>query len=136
MKSIYLAGPMDYATTSQQRDWRQKVISLFHTWDVNLLDPTRRPHSCGLTAKEIFELDIVDINNADLLLTDARQLNIPVFGTPCEVFYASYILRKPVIAWYDEEHKPTKKRVFQEVLYTRELPSLEDAVDHIKAFYL
>jgi len=127
---------MDFASDEQQLGWRHQCLELFANSEVKLLDPTRRPHDCGLTSKEIFQLDIIDVKQCDLVLVDNRNLGIPVFGTPCEVFYASHILGKPVIAWHDKDHAYKKSGVFQDVLFTREFESLEEAADHIRAFYL
>jgi len=137
MKQIYAAGPMDFASPEQQYGWRNELKGMLAGF-AKVLDPTRRPHESDLTSKEVFDLDMLDINNSDIMIVDGRALNIPTFGTPSEVFYGSYIRRIPVIAWYDSDNAPdlNRKRVFQEALYTREFDSLESAVDHIKAYYL
>lgn len=136
MKKIYLAGPMDFATEEQQYAWRKQATNKLLKHGMDTLDPTRRPHDCDLNIKEIFKLDLKDIEECELVLADCRQLNIPTFGTSCEVFYASYILKKPVIGWYDEHEPPSGKSVFQEVLYDRKFGSLNKALDHIIKFYV
>jgi nucleoside 2-deoxyribosyltransferase len=135
---IYLAGPMDRVTKDEMCTWRKKCHQYFeYIENVELLDPTRRSHEEKLNSKEIFVEDIRDVEEADMLLVDTRDLGKPQFGTPCEVFYASYILKKPVFGWFDLEYDPRKhKRIFQEVLLTNEFESLEIALEHIEENYV
>jgi nucleoside 2-deoxyribosyltransferase len=132
---VYLAGPMDFATQEQQVCWRNEATKLLRDFAIETLDPCRRPHTADLNFKEIFNLDMVDVVSSDVMLVDCRDLKIFSFGTPCEVFYANYILKKPVIGWYTPETKPEGTRVFQTVLIDRTFDSLEKAVDHIGVFY-
>ena len=135
MYTIYLAGPMDAVTKEQQTGWRETCKMLVHDHDIKVLDPCRRSHEDDLTHREIFELDMLDVEECDLIVADCRDYKKPTFGTPCEIFYASYILKKPVIGWYDFEYKPTNIRVFQDALLTREFDNLYLAVDHVLDFY-
>jgi nucleoside 2-deoxyribosyltransferase len=134
---IYTAGPMDFYTQEEQRGWRDKTNSFFeHNNNFKVYDPGIRKHDADLTAKEIFIMDIRDVEKCDVVLADTRYMGKPQFGTPCEIFYASFILKKPVIGWYDKEHDPTtKKRIFQEALLTREFDSLDKALNHIHTNY-
>jgi len=134
---IYLAGPMDYVDKETQCGWRRQCHEYFDDiyGNVKLLDPTRRTHEDDLSEREILTLDMWDVTQSDLLLVDAREFNAPSFGTACEVFYASYVLKKPVIGWYNEENKPTKRRIFQNALFTRQFESLDDALQHIGSYY-
>jgi len=134
-KTIYLAGPMDFATSEQQLNWRKIATNRLIANGFDILDPTKRPHTADLNNKEIFTLDMVDVEKSDLLFVDCRDLKIPIFGTPCEIFYASHVLKKPVIGWYDTEYKPKGKRVFQEVLVHRTFSSLYLGLNHIVDFY-
>ena len=118
-------------------DWRNKTKDYFSLHDVRVYNPTDRPHSSvsSLTDKEIFELDMVDVRNSDIILFDARNHGKPQFGSPVEVFYANYILHKPVIGWYDERGY-RENSIFQNVLVSNMFPSLEEALEHIEEFYL
>jgi nucleoside 2-deoxyribosyltransferase len=50
--------------------------------------------------KRIFELDIIDINNSNLIIANLDGMDkVPRHGTAMEVFYASYVRRIPVIAF-------------------------------------
>lgn len=133
--TVYLAGPMDFLGQKEQTDWRNKAKDFFAYYNVKTLDPCRRPHSADLTPKEIFNLDLKDIDESDMLLVDYRNHGVPQFGTPCEVFYMNHILKRPVIGWYDEDNPPSKKGIFQQVLIDRAFPSLDDACDHIMGYY-
>lgn len=135
MKKIYLAGPMDFVSNTEQTSWRniakEKLSSNFI-----ILDPCRRPHTSDLNAKEIFNLDMEDVNNADLLLVDCRHHGVPTFGTPCEVFYASYVLKKPVIGWHDTEKPMSGKGIFQQILIDRVFASLQQSLEHLTRYYV
>jgi nucleoside 2-deoxyribosyltransferase len=132
---VYLAGPMDFVSEKEQTGWRNKATELFNIHEIKALDPCRRPHSADLSPREIFNLDLVDIDNSDLILVDCRNMGVPQFGTPCEVFYMNHVLKRPVIGWYDEGREPSKKGIFQQVLIDRKFPSLEEACDHIIGYY-
>ena len=139
-ESIYLAGPMDAVKDkSDMCAWRDQAKDFLaeNYSSLNVLDPVRRPHSseCTLTDKEIVELDLADVEKARLLLVDCRDLGIPVYGTPIEVFYCNRILGKPTIGWYDKEHGYRENSVFQNVFITNMFPSLEEALEHIVDFY-
>lgn len=135
---IYTAGPMDFVSQEEQRGWRDETNSFFKDYSdyFKVYDPGIRKHDADLNAKEIFIMDIKDVEKCDLVLADTRYLGKPQFGTPCEIFYASYILKKPVIGWFDEKHDPRKnKRIFLEALLTREFDSLQKALYHIENNY-
>ena len=128
---IYLAGPMDFVSKEEQTCWRDKASTLLNVLGVETLNPCRRPHDCGLNNKEIFNLDMQDVRDCDLMLVDNRP-QLKSFGTPCEVFYMSYILKKPVIGWHGSEEP---FGIFQDVLIDKQFPSVEEAIDHIVCFY-
>jgi len=133
---IYLAGQMDNVSSSDMNDWRRYTKKFWQGDDrIMILDPCRRPHTTNLSEREIMLLDLRDIDCADIILVDNRDLGKPTFGTPCEVFYASYMLNKPVIAWNDGK-KTSRKSVFQRALFTNEFHSLEKALDHITEYYV
>lgn len=131
---IYLAGPMDNVSMEEMSDWRNNVKNYFHNDErFQLYDPCRRLHTSNLNAREIMLLDLKDIDNSSLVLVDNRDHGKPTFGTPCEVFYASYIHNKPVIAWNNTE--TNRRGIFQKALFTREFKTLEEALNHISEYY-
>jgi hypothetical protein len=141
MINIYTIGVMDSVKDDAPElmtGWREQVKEYFSSYDVNIFDPTRRPHSLDstLSDREIFTLDLIDIKNSDLCIADCRLHNgRSQYGSPIEVFYCSYILGKPVIGWYNKEEGYRKNSVFQNVLISNMFPSLEEAMEHISLFY-
>jgi nucleoside 2-deoxyribosyltransferase len=133
MTKIYLAGPMDFVSQEHQMGWRERVKLM--SSGLEFFDPTRRPHDCGMTNQEIFDSDLKDIEDSDVVLAEVNESGIPVFGTTCEIFYASHVLKKPVYGWYNKQRKQGK-RIFQDVLLEREFSSLEDAIRFLMETYV
>jgi nucleoside 2-deoxyribosyltransferase len=134
---IYMIGPMDGCDNSIITPWRDKTKDFFKTYDnVMLLDPTRRPHDCGLSHREIYQLDLQDVKDCDLALADIRFFNRESTGSACELFYCSEILKKPVIGWLTPDRKAPHIRLFMNQIVTRQFENLDDALDHIVAYYL
>ena len=112
---IYLAGPMENVSSKVATDWREAAKLILND-NFNILDPTRRLHSFQTKEfKRIFELDLRDIQESDLILVNLCDPKLAKHGTAMEVFYANYILRKPVIAFKND---PTVKHPFFEQLVT------------------
>jgi hypothetical protein len=134
---IYVAGAMESISATQQKGWRNECKEYFRSFpQVSIIDPTRRVHESDLTVKEIFTMDLNDVEQSNLVLVDSRNIG-PVWGTPCECFYAAHVLKKPVISWYNSEYPITKsRRVFQNVLFAAEFDSLEKALQHIEEHYI
>lgn len=99
--TIYLAGPMEHVSKEDSTDWRQAVQHYFNDYRfIKFLDPTRRTHTGKQSEmKRIFDLDMMDIRNCDIVLANLDKPALAKHGTACEVFYAGYILRKPVVAF-------------------------------------
>jgi len=99
-RTIYLAGPMEHVSLDDAKGWRDIATNHLILADQKVLDPTRRVHDFQPKfMKRIFELDLRDIQEADLLLVNLDNPTVAKHGTAMEVFYASYVLRKPVIAF-------------------------------------
>ena len=98
---IYLAGPMEHVSADDARDWREAVKAYFYHDDrVKFLDPTRRKHSgTQREMRRIFDLDMQDLRNCDMVLANLVDPTLAKHGTACEVFHAGYHLRKPVVAF-------------------------------------
>jgi nucleoside 2-deoxyribosyltransferase len=132
MTKVYLAGPMDFVSENHQKSWRDFSKTFLH--EIAFFDPTRRPHDDTMTNEEIFVADLKDIETCDLVLAEVNETGIPIFGTTCEIFYAAYILKKPVYGWYRGQRK-VGRRVFQSVLLEREFNTLEKALVYIGENY-
>ena len=99
-RTIYLAGPMEHVSIEDAKGWRNVATELLQQADQKVLDPTRRVHDFQAKyMKRIFELDLRDIQESDLILVNLNNPAIAKHGTSMEVFYAAYVLRKPVVAF-------------------------------------
>lgn len=103
VRTVYLAGPMEHVSRESACEWRTIVkANLSGMWDV--LDPCRRKHSGHpLEMKRIFELDLRDIRESDIVLANLGNPKLAKHGTAMEVFYAAHTLRIPVVAFGKEE---------------------------------
>jgi len=136
--TIYLAGPMDQVDHATMTDWREQVKSLFESEVedglVKLLDPCRRPHTDDLNMDEVFNLDLLDVKNSDIMLVDIRYMPRETWGTASEIFYAYKVLEIPIIGWSHGD--VLQKRLFLNKMVTHQFNVLSDATDHIKTWYL
>lgn len=132
-RTIYLAGPMEHVSKEEAKGWRQIATTLL--WNnSNVLDPTRRVHNFDKRyMKRIFELDLRDIQESDIILVNLDNPEIAKHGTAMEVFYASYVLRKPVVAFKKDA---ATIHPFFESLVTEWRSTVEKACDTIIAEYL
>ena len=133
-KTIYLAGSMENVSAEYATSWRDTATELLSPSGVKILNPCRRVHSFRPEEmRSIFELDLVDIREADLLLVNLNDPKIAKHGTAIEVFFANYILRKPVVAF-----KSSKDHMhpFFESLVTEWRSTVEKACDTIVSKYL
>jgi nucleoside 2-deoxyribosyltransferase len=139
---IYLAGGMDGLEESVYKDWREYVQKTYNSYNIKFIDPTRRPHSNDLSVKEIYRLDLMDVENCDMILADIRYFPREVVGTSCELFYASEILKKPTIGWRTEDTSAPHIRLFMTNIITREIigndwkDSIDKSMDHIISYYI
>jgi nucleoside 2-deoxyribosyltransferase len=107
-RTVYLAGPMEHVSVEEASGWREQATKAFlrynfsHNDDnlITILNPCRRVHNFDKRyMKRIFELDIRDIQESDIILVNLDKPEVAKHGTAMEVFYASYVLRKPVVAF-------------------------------------
>lgn len=131
---VYLCGPMEAVSVEESRGWREIAISKLSDCCV-LLDPCRRVHTFeARQMKRIFELDLRDIRDSDIVLANLNLMHDkPSHGTAQELFYAHYILRKPVIAFKSEL---TKLHPFIENTTTEWRSTVEKACETILSEYL
>ena len=85
------------------REWRECAKSLL-AGRYRLLDPMRRKFVDREvdSANEIVEFDLLDVRNADIILVNYSR---PSIGTSMEVFYASHVLGKFVVAFSPYEYR-------------------------------
>jgi len=133
MRTVYLAGPMEHVSLSESKGWRVIATSLLEN-NCKLLDPTRRVHNFDKRyMKRIFELDLRDIQESDIILANLDRPEIAKHGTAMEVFYAAYVLRKPVVAFKSDA---ATIHPFFESLVTEWRSDVNKACDTIIAEYL
>jgi nucleoside 2-deoxyribosyltransferase len=125
MRTVYLAGPMENVTASEAQGWRDRAGWILKTNDFRVLDPCRRIHSFQQREfKKIFELDLRDIRESDIILVNLTDPKIAKNGTAMEVFYANFVLHKQVVGFKSD---PTVKHPFFEQLVTEWFADETDA---------
>lgn len=129
---------MDDATVLEQTGWRNKILDYFSVYSsVKIINPTRRPHGSDLTDKEVFNLDIKDLNESSLAIMDCRlHENKKQFGSPAEAMYFSYVLKRPILGWYNKDEGYNEGSIFQNVLVDRFFGDLDELLDHITTYYI
>lgn len=133
-RTIYLAGPMEHVSLDDAKGWRNIATNRLRLAEQKVLDPTRRVHDFQPKfMKRIFELDLRDIQESDLLLVNLDNPTVAKHGTAMEVFYASYVLRKPVIAFKQDA---STIHPFFESLVTEWRSTVEKACDTIITEYI
>lgn len=134
IRKIYLAGPMENVAEEEATEWRIVAKDYLERAGIICLDPTRRRHNFEQRyMKRIFELDMIDLRDCDMVLVNLNNDQLPKHGTAMEVFYASYVLRKPVVAFKKEL---TRYHPFFESLVTEWRSNVIKACDTIIGQYL
>ena len=131
-KRIYLCGPIMDEADGHARAWRERARRDLAT-DFVLLDPMRRNFKDREvdSANEIVEFDLQDVRDADLVLVN---YNKPSIGTAMEVFYASHVLNKFVIAFSPFSFRDCNPWMVK--YCTKILPSLEAAIAYIRENFI
>lgn len=127
LKTIYLSGPIMDEHAGAAREWRECAKSLL-AGRYRLLDPMRRKFVDREvdSANEIVEFDLLDVRNADIILVNYSR---PSIGTSMEVFYASHVLGKFVVAFSPYEYRECSPWMVR--YCTKILGSLEEAAEYI-----
>lgn len=131
---VYLAGPMEHVSKEDAVGWRTTAELLLWRNEVQTLNPCRRIHNFEQRyMKRIFELDLRDIQESDIVLVNLDNPTVAKHGTAMEVFYASYVLRKPVVAFKADA---STIHPFFESLVTEWRSTVEKACETIIEEYL
>jgi nucleoside 2-deoxyribosyltransferase len=135
MRKVYLCGSMEFVSEQVGRDWRNTATQILNAHGVGTLDPYRRKHSFKMEEmKRIFELDLRDIRECDIVLANLSTMDtIPSHGTAQELFYAHYVLHKPVIAFRPSFVRP---HPFLECTTTEWVGNVKEACELIIGDYL
>lgn len=129
MPVIYLAGPMENVSHKEQMGWRDLMTLKLPEWKV--LNPVHRSMKDGYNHRRIYELDVRDVRNSDVIFADLRRGERENIGTSMEVHYA-YTLNIPVVAWAIQDQK---KHPFLEVCVTEWVTDLEKGAEILNEFY-
>lgn len=92
---FYLAGPIRKVSEEWATVWREKAIHDLAKIGFDSLSPM---HRTNLSSVQIVEQDLRDIQLATAVLAYVPE-DIVTIGTPMEIFYANYVLNKPVIVF-------------------------------------
>ena len=131
LKTIYLSGPIMDEHAGAAREWRECAKSLL-AGRYRLLDPMRRKFVDREvdSANEIVEFDLLDVRNADIILVNYSR---PSIGTSMEVFYASHVLGKFVVAFSPYEYRECSPWMVR--YCTKILGSLEESAEYIATHF-
>jgi len=99
---VYLGGPIEYATDEQQHNWRAEATAALEAAGHAVINPCGK---AGWDDHEIVEQDLRDLQRADILLAWVPK-DVPMMGTPMEIFYFSRILGKPAVTWGRDDSNP------------------------------
>ena len=91
--TIYLCGPIHGRTDEQCVAWRERVKKM---WPGYTLDPLRRDYRGRehQNPEKLIREDLSDVFRADGLLV---YFDAPSVGTSMEIFYAKFVLNKPIV---------------------------------------
>ena len=131
VKTVYLSGPIMDEHEGAARSWRDAAKLLLGR-QFRLLDPMRRAFVDRKvdSANEIVEFDLLDVRNADIILVNYSR---PSIGTSMEVFYASHVLGKFVVAFSPYEYRECSPWMVR--YCTKILGSLEEAAEYIATHF-
>ncbi|MCE9616635.1 MAG: nucleoside 2-deoxyribosyltransferase domain-containing protein [Lentisphaerae bacterium] len=131
-KKIYLCGPIMDEVDGKAREWRKAAAKLLGK-QFTILDPMRRNFKDREvdSANEIVEFDLQDVRDADIILVNYNKSSV---GTSMEVFYASHVLQKFVIAFSPFTFKDSSPWMVR--FCTKILPSLEIATAYINEHFV
>ena len=131
-RKIYLCGPIMDEVDGHARAWRGRARDLLAA-DFVMLDPMRRNFKDREvdSANEIVEFDLQDVRDADIILVNYSKSSV---GTSMEVFYASHVLHKFVVAFSPFSFKDCSPWMVK--YCTKILPSLDAAAGYIREHFV
>lgn len=130
---IYLAGKMSGLSFDEMNKWRKEATELLRYENVHIENPCHyynfEMNPEDYTENEVKKYDLWLVKNCDIVLVN---LNHPdSIGTAIEIHEAYNNWNKPVIGFGIAKNHP-----WIELCITKRCETLEDAVNHIKDFYL
>ena len=91
---VYLAGPMFNVSRSESKSWRGEAKHFLSPYKIDTSDPHDRSYTPGKEV-ELVNGDLEAIRKSDAVIAHVPT-DVPMAGTPMEIFYAAYVLRIPV----------------------------------------
>ena len=70
MRTIYLAGKMENVSLDEQSDWREYVTPHLTMNGWRVLNPVQRSLKDGYNHRRIYELDMRDVRESDVVLAN------------------------------------------------------------------
>ena len=122
---------MENVSKETQEGWRDYVTRGLVAEGWKVLNPIFRSLKDGYNHRRIYELDMRDVRESDVVLADLRRSESEGHGTAMEVHYA-YQNNIPVIGYAIQDQK---KHPFLEVCVTEWTTDLDKAVRILNEFY-
>lgn len=130
---IYLAGKMSGLSFDEMNKWRKEATELLRYENVHIENPCYyynfEMNPEDYTENEVKKFDLWLVKNCDIVLVNLDHPDS--IGTAIEVHEAYNNWNKPVIGFGTVQNHP-----WIELCITKRCETLEDAVNHIKDFYL
>lgn len=131
MRTIYLAGKMENVSLDEQSDWREYVTPHLTMNGWRVLNPVQRSLKDGYNHRRIYELDMRDVRESDVVLANLVRSQSEGHGTAMEVHFA-YQNNIPVMGYATLGQK---KHPFLEVCVTEWVTDLDKATKILNEFY-
>ncbi len=122
---------MENVSLDLQTSWRNHCASVLYMNGWKVLDPVHRSLKDGYNHKRIYELDMRDVRESDVILADLRRDKREAHGTAMEVQEA-YRSNIPVIGWATQDQK---RHPFLEVCVTEWVVDLDKGLHILNEFY-
>ena len=124
MRVIYLCGAIEGLDRGTAYNWRKEARAWLSDC-YKVLDPMDNDE--GMTRKEIFEADIQNVEEADIILCEMSHHNMPYIGSSMELWHA-YQLGKKIILW----GRANNEHLFLEQIVDIRLSTLAEAIYYLR----
>lgn len=120
---VYLSGPIFNVTKEAASAWRNKAVAALAKMGIEGIVP--HPWAHGETVEELTDGDMRDIDESEFVISHI-PLDTAMAGTPMEIFYTSYVLKKPVYTF------PKNPSPWYIRWSTKSFDTLEDLLQYVK----
>lgn len=112
--------------------WRALAAPQLIAAGYDIVNPVVDPEKQVLFGNEVVHRNLALQKTCDLLLVEYSLPNRCYVGTDYELTMAREVFRQPTIVW---AHEMYCERVYLQYLASAILPTLDDAIDYLLAFY-